>query len=280
MRIAALGDIHSNHYALEACLEEIERMGVDCVAFLGDYVSDCPCPQETMKLLRQADTAYQCRFVRGNREEYMLEHEKNPDDNWQYNSQSGSLFYTFENLTNEDLRWFESMPVSMMVELDGAPPFEICHGTLDKTRSIVWPVNSEMERAWNRMRTNLFLGAHCHVPFAKTYNGKMFVNGGSLGIPSFHETTARYALIEYRAGEWTPRLMRTKYDVQAALREFRESSFFEKAKVWACAMAATLNTGIDYADECIALVHQLSRETGEPFNSEILWQRAAEKLGI
>lgn len=280
MRIAALGDIHSNHYALEACLEEIGRIGVDGIAFLGDYVSDCPCPQETMKLLRQADSVYECRFVRGNREEYMLEHEKNPDDGWQYNSQSGSLFYTFENLTHEDLRWFESMPVSMKVEFDGAPPFEICHGALDKTRSLIWPGNAEIERAWNMMRSDLFLGAHCHVPFARMYKGKMFVNGGSLGIPSFRETTARYALIEYRAGEWMPRLMRTKYDVQAALREFRESGFMEKAKVWARAMAATLTDGRDYADECIAMVQRFSRESGAPFNSEELWQKAAQELGI
>ena len=45
MLIAAFGDIHSNHFALEACLDVVERMGIDGIVFLGDYVSDCPCPE-------------------------------------------------------------------------------------------------------------------------------------------------------------------------------------------------------------------------------------------
>lgn len=280
MKIAALGDIHSNHFALEACLNDIERIGVDGIAFLGDYVSDCPCPQKTLALLRRAAQRYPTWFVRGNREEYMLNHEQDPDDGWQYNSQSGSLFYTYENLTEEDLRWFESMPVSMKVDFDGVPSFEICHGSIDKTRVLVWPGSSEMDRAHDLMQTELFLGAHCHVAYTSRYRGKLFVNGGAAGIPTFHETTARYALLEYRAGEWTPRLMRVKYDVQAAVREFHESGFMEKAKVWARAMAATLVTGIDYADECIYRVGELSRISGMPFDAEALWEKVAEELGI
>lgn len=60
MRIAAFGDIHSNHIALKACMDAAERGGVDGVVFLGDYVSDCACPQKTLSLLREIGSSYRC----------------------------------------------------------------------------------------------------------------------------------------------------------------------------------------------------------------------------
>ena len=118
MRIAAMGDIHSNHIALEACMRWVYQNDIDGIAFLGDYVSDCPYPQKTMQILRNIPPAYKTWFVRGNREDYMLEHRRNLTEGWDYNSQSGSLLYTFENLTGGDLRFFEDMPIGMEIKLD------------------------------------------------------------------------------------------------------------------------------------------------------------------
>ena len=53
MRIAAMGDIHSNHIALEACMRWVYQNDIDGIAFLGDYVSDCPYPQKTMQSARR-----------------------------------------------------------------------------------------------------------------------------------------------------------------------------------------------------------------------------------
>jgi hypothetical protein len=72
MRIAAFGDIHSNHIAFEACLKRAEQLGIDGIIFLGDYVSDCACPQETLQMIRWASERYESWFIRGNREEYLL----------------------------------------------------------------------------------------------------------------------------------------------------------------------------------------------------------------
>jgi predicted phosphodiesterase len=47
MKLALLGDIHSNDLALKVCLEYCSKEGVEGYLFLGDYVSDCPEPQKT-----------------------------------------------------------------------------------------------------------------------------------------------------------------------------------------------------------------------------------------
>ena len=74
MRLAVFSDVHSNHHALKACLKEAEKQKADGYIFLGDYISDCANPHETMKLIYRAKQETPCWFVRGNREEYVLNH--------------------------------------------------------------------------------------------------------------------------------------------------------------------------------------------------------------
>lgn len=279
MRIAAFGDIHSNHIALEACMEEAERAGIDAVLFLGDYVSDCAEPQKTLALIRDIAGKYPCRFIRGNREEYMIDHADGRNV-WRHNSQSGSLLYTYENLTKKDIAWFREMPVYERVQWSGGPDFEICHGAPWQSRVMMLPGTEDMERAFEEMQTNLLLCAHTHEAFIAEHSGRMIVNGGPVGVPAKGMPGACFALIELRQSGWMPRLMRVDYDAEAVIREFRESGFMESGRVWARAMAATLRDGQDYSVECLTLVGEYSRQSGLPFDEEELWLRAAEKLGI
>lgn len=279
MKIAAFGDIHSNHFALEACLDEVERIGVDGIVFLGDYVSDCACPQKTLALLRETASRRRCWFIRGNREEYMMDHADGRNE-WFDNSQSGSLLYTYENLTDKDIEWFRSLPIAMKVEIDGAPPFEICHGAQWQTRVMALPGTPHVDEMVARMNTDMMLCAHTHEAFIIEKDGKTIVNGGSLGLPCSGDNAAAFAMIELKNGRWSPKLMRVKYDVEAVVREFCESGFMERGHVWARAMAATLRTAKDHTMECLELVGRYSKETGLPFGTEELWERAEEELGF
>lgn len=101
MRLAVFSDVHSNHHALEACLKEAEKQKADGYIFLGDYISDCANPHETMKLIYRAKQEMPCWFVRGNREEYVLNHHNFGSD-WANGTTTGSLLYTYEGLTAED----------------------------------------------------------------------------------------------------------------------------------------------------------------------------------
>lgn len=51
MRIAVLSDIHANHYALQAVLEDALQQGVEGFWFLGDLVGYGPAPVEVIKWL-------------------------------------------------------------------------------------------------------------------------------------------------------------------------------------------------------------------------------------
>ena len=146
MKIALLADIHSNYVALEACLRIIDDNNFEGVVFLGDYISDCPYPQKTIALVKQTMTKYPTWFIRGNREDYLINHHKNRNDGWHYSSSSGSLLYTYENITVEDIELFVTMPISMDVSIKECVPFSICHGSPRNKREALLPntVNSDL----------------------------------------------------------------------------------------------------------------------------------------
>ena len=279
MRIAAFGDIHSNHIALEACLAKLEQIEVDGIVFLGDYVSDCAYPQKTLELMREAAKRYRCWFIRGNREEYMIDHADGKSI-WKNNSQSGSVLYTYENLTQDDIEWFRSLPITMKVEIEDAPPFEICHGGHFRSRLMLLPGREEFDEELALMETDLMLCAHTHETFICEKDGKTIANGGCVGLPSKGQTGASFILLELIEGKWVPQLIRVDYDVEAVIREFHGSGFMDRGHVWARAVTKSLRTGQYYTLQCIELVNQYAKETAISFEEETLWQRAAEVLEL
>lgn len=280
MRIAVLSDIHSNHLALEACMDIIHKSDVDGIAFLGDYVSDCPYPQKTMRIIRNVPPEYKTWFVRGNREDYMLGHRRALAEEWSYNSQSGSLLYTYENLTGGDLRFFEDMPIGMEVKIDGYPPFSICHGSMQNSRELFVGDCPVTHSVMDEMTTSLLVCGHCHRPYVFTRGAKTILNAGTVGNPINGQTAAQFVMLESDGGEWKYKTVSAPFDTEAEIAEFYESGLIEKANVWSRACIAAMREGRNYNSECVQLVRRMCEERGLPFNCEELWQEAAEILGI
>nr|MCR5740654.1 metallophosphoesterase [Lachnospiraceae bacterium] len=117
MKIGVISDIHSNVIAFKNCIRYMEEEKCDEYLFLGDYVSDTPYARETLDQLYDFIKRHPCYLLRGNREEYMLDQRRVLRDGisektWIYNSASGNLLYTYEQLTDDDLDFFESLPIT------------------------------------------------------------------------------------------------------------------------------------------------------------------------
>ena len=73
MKIAVLADIHGNHIALEACIDEAKKYGAEEYLFLGDYLGELAYPEKTMNILDQMKKEFPCTFIRGNKENYWID---------------------------------------------------------------------------------------------------------------------------------------------------------------------------------------------------------------
>ena len=241
MKIAVFSDIHSNAPALKACFAEAEKQKADMWVFLGDYVSDCAYPERTMELIRKAMREHDCRLIKGNREEYLLNH-RNSGSNWTYGSTTGSLLYTYENLTDEDLDLYEELPITDVICVDGMDPIRICHGAPYKTREKLEPGNGMAQKLLSCMEEPVLLGGHSHKQFFEYWDGKLYMNPGSVGIPTSDVPQAEMAFLESRGTHWVPQLVHVHYDIEETVREMEEADLPELTLVWARCIIKALRT--------------------------------------
>ena len=293
MTVAVLSDIHGNHLALEACIREAQRRGVERFLFLGDYISDCAYPQKTLELLRKLNRQYSCRFLRGNREEYMLQYRASGEAGWQNGSSSGALLYTYENLTEADLDWFETLDFRGNIRKDewfpGNPPLAYCHGSFRKSNGSFSQEDPETLEMLAEVEASLILCGHTHTQEAygaKLSQGmeKRVVNPGSAGQPNGAARKAQMALLYPEGERWREVLLAVPYDADAAVRELEAAGLFARAPVWSRLLRHMLLTGENKFDQVLSRAQELCRldtgKAGWPDIPEPYWERAAAEAGI
>lgn len=105
MEVAVFSDIHGNYVAFQSCLEYALKRNINTFVLLGDYIGEFPYPQKAMELLYTMQNKYQCFFIRGNKEDYWINH-KNSDIEWKSGTSStGALSYCFSNLKDKDIEF-------------------------------------------------------------------------------------------------------------------------------------------------------------------------------
>lgn len=284
MKLAVLADIHSNHHALKACISHALEKNADEFLFLGDYVSDCPCPQKTMQIIYEMRKKYRCHFIRGNREDYMLNHRENPDEGWTYCSASGNLLYTYENLKEEDFLFYKSLDIQGMYQKEGYPVFRYCHGSPDSSKELLIPENENVVSIMESLDVDLLVSGHTHIQNAAVYGNKRLIHPGSVGIPWYYEGKSQYMILHGKEDGWEEEFFQIDYNVKDVIREFEESGLNGKSFYWAKLNIHALSTGEDVTTPCLKLAIKLCKE-GEgsatwPDIPEKYWKAAAESFGI
>lgn len=283
-KIAVIGDIHSNHVGLERCIKHALMQKPDEFLFLGDYISDCPYPQKTMKIIYGMNNNYICNFIRGNREDYMMNHRKHPEERWTYSSASGSLLYTYENLTEKDFTFFENLDIKGYYEREGYPPFRYCHGSLVRSNEILEPDGENTAEIMENLDVDLLVSGHVHFQEDKFYGKKRLFHPGAVGVSWHFDGKTQYMMLHGSESGWEPEFFQLEYDVEKIAKEFSLSGLYEKAPAWSKITVHTLRTGIDHNMDCLKYAMKLCEEAEGaavwPDIPEKYWQQALERYGI
>lgn len=273
MKLAVLGDIHSNHIALETCIRHALDRNVDEFIFIGDYISDCPYPQRTMEIIYEMKQKYRCYFIRGNREDYMLNHRSHPEERWTYSSASGNLLYTYENLTKKDLDFYESMDIQGIYIKSGYTTFRYCHGSLTSSNELLISENKNLENIMSNMDVDLLISGHIHIQKIMEFGTKKLIHPGSVGIPWYYGGKTQYMILHGTNRGWEEEFFQLDYDVQALKEEFKNSGIMEKAFYWSKLNIHVLDTGDDYTTPCLQLAMKLCKES----EGNVTWPDIPEK---
>lgn len=284
MDIAVLSDIHSNYLALEKCIDFALNKGILNFLFLGDYAGDCPFPQRSMQMLYELDKKYNCWFIRGNREEYMMDYKSNGEQEWIPGSSSGCLLYTYRNLTNKDLELFNSIPDHSRIDISGLPSFCCCHGSMNSTRELLYKNSENAKKALECLETNVLLCGHTHKQGTFEYLGKKIINPGSVGIPLDYDGKTQFAIIHGTKSEWSEEYFQLDYEKKIILDEYEASGLSKIAPMWTVLAKEAIKTGRDVTIDVLSRAMDLcKKETGEsiwPFIPEKYWEDAVREQGI
>jgi predicted phosphodiesterase len=227
--IAVISDVHANRWALEAVLEDLQRVGVEHVVNLGDSLFGPLDPAGTAALLQGLDLL----SVRGNQDRTIL--DPGPEDRW-----SPTLQFVRKALDAKDLAWLEGhRPHPVLLDRG----LLLCHGSPVRDdeylaervteRGLEVKSPEELHTELGSIEGEVILCGHSHVPRVLSMPaGRLVVNPGSVGLPAYAEDLpyphvleagsphARYALLfPKRKGRWRIIQVAVSYDWERAARE-------------------------------------------------------------
>ena len=188
-----------------------------------------------MEYLDGIKKKYPCIFIRGNKEDYWINHKNGEHRDWVWEagrSGSGMLAYVYNHLTLEQIENFEKMPISMTMRYQGFPDFVICHGSPWKTNESMREDYDYIDELTKRLETELTICAHFHIQSKYTRNGKLVINPGAVGVPLRSNGQAQFMMLEGINGKWETEFITLQYDRERAIQEMDEEKLSEQAPGW------------------------------------------------
>ena len=218
---AVISDIHSNVYALEAVLRDIESREIQQIVNLGDTLFGPIEPVRTAELLMNRSNVI---HIMGNCDRYLL----------QSGLESPTIRYVKPLLTPETTEWLQSFkPIWIYEDL------LFCHGTPSSDETYLLEevtANGAVAKSVETLEAELadipqsvlFCG-HTHLQKIVTLpSGKRIVNAGSVGLPAYEEDLpyphvmesltphARYATAKRQGDSWLVEQIAIPYDYEQA----------------------------------------------------------------
>jgi diadenosine tetraphosphatase ApaH/serine/threonine PP2A family protein phosphatase len=231
-RLAFIGGIYSNYYALRATLDDIARRGADATYFLGDLGAFGPFPDRIPELLIERGIP----GIQGNYEESLSSGAT--DCNCGYTDPRDNFYaqisydYTAEHTSAAHKKWMGELPKSIRVEAGG---FRILlsHGSPRKINEFLWRSTSPdafLNRLCDEHDADVILcthsGLHWHRQIAPR---RHVVNAGVIGRPANDgRTNVWYTMLTVRDGEAAVEFLPIDYDHAALAREMRQEKLPEE----------------------------------------------------
>jgi predicted phosphodiesterase len=206
-RVALLSDVHGNLPALEACLVEVRKAGVDAIFFLGDLTWG-PQPREVLELA--ASLSLPTWFVAGNAERAIVELARGDRQ-----SVGATGDWLVQKHGEDGVAKIAEFAPSLSVLADSIGPIRLCHGSPRSDLELLTPSTppKRIREATRGLSSRAFAHGHTHLQYQREVDNRLVIAPGSVGIPyGANAPGARWALI----GE-TISLRSAPYDVELAV---------------------------------------------------------------
>jgi len=212
-RVLFISDIHGNLDALQAVLDRVEHDEVFC---LGDLVDYGPEPAECIDIVRSVATA----TVRGNHDNAVA-YRVDCGCSYEYKRLSeATREYTWSSIDEEDMAYLKTLPLFIEKDVDGIK-IGLAHGSPKSFFDYVSPesLDTQINSLAGGLSCDFLALGHTHRPYI-WINKMTVLNPGSVGQPRDRDNRASCLVLDTKSRE--ARLIRIRYDIDAASRKIRE----------------------------------------------------------
>ncbi|CEQ29948.1 phosphodiesterase [[Clostridium] sordellii] len=222
MRIATISDIHSNLYALNEVLADIEKRNVDMVVCTGDLVGYATRPNEVIEILRKNKVL----TIMGNYDEAIGNFKiicgcDYPDPKDAENA-SLSMKFTSEETTDENKAYLRNLPKEAVISFNNKT-IRFVHGSTRLINEYLKENSKEANEVMNNLDEDILVCGHTHIPYAKYYGEKLLVNAGSVGKSKTGSPNANYVIIDIIDSIVEVEIIEVFYDFEKVAKEIEEN---------------------------------------------------------
>ncbi|OSB09105.1 metallophosphoesterase family protein [Paraclostridium bifermentans] len=230
MKIAVISDIHSNLYALDSVLADIETKDVDMIVCTGDLVGYGTRPNEVIESLKKNKIL----TIMGNYDDAIGNLKivcgcdyPDPKDA----EKAGlSMHFTGQTTTKENKEYLRNLPKELIFKFDNKT-IRFVHGSTRLINEYLKENSKEADEVMSELVEDILVCGHTHIPYAKYYGAKLLVNAGSIGKPKTGNPNANYVIIDIKNEDEiakTPssvgvEIIEVKYDFEKIAKEIEEN---------------------------------------------------------
>lgn len=246
---AVIADLHGNLPALDATLADLERVQPDRIVVAGDFVNRGPQSRAVLERI----APYGFPAISGNHDTWlcMLARGEGIPPEWE------TPWWTpvrraVADLTLEWVAWLEALPFSLRLELPGAEPVLIVHGSPRHSREGMGRMRTDAQvaEALEGVTERTVIGAHIHYPYERMINDTHVVVVGAVGCPFNGDINAQYGLFTWDGTDWRFEHRSIPYDHEPLYAAWRENGYLDDDSL---------------SSELMMLEHQTARTHYVPF---------------
>lgn len=230
MKIAVISDIHSNIYALDAVLADMETKDIDMTVCTGDLVGYGTRPNEVIETLKKNKIL----TIMGNYDDAIGNLKivcgcdyPDPKDA----EKAGlSMHFTGQTTTNENKGYLRNLPKELIFTFDNKT-IRFVHGSTRLINEYLKQNSKEADEVMSELVEDILVCGHTHIPYAKHYGEKLLVNAGSVGKPKTGNSNANYVIIDIKNEDEVSgipssvevEIIEVRYDFEKAAKEIEEN---------------------------------------------------------
>ncbi len=224
MKIGILGDVHGNIEALKAVYDSAKAIPVDRLYHLGDLGGYAPFVNEVVDFMIE----HGIEGVQGNYDEAVAHDREHcgckAEEPVQEEMAHLSFVWTKSHTSQKSKDYLKGLPTELRFSAEGRK-IQLFHATPRKN-NLYWfedrPEKFFLEMA-SKTDADVLIYGHTHKPYKKEFNGKVFINAGSVGKSKDGDPRACLTLMEITPVRVKVDFIRVAYDVEKVAAAIAES---------------------------------------------------------